>query len=87
MSTFDIKLLTWNNRWFKKKFYETNHSNVEKVLLAKINIVTPRYLADARAEFRLWLSPRHPDTPHLCVRDSSGSDAQFILTLGKGYPH
>ena len=32
--------------------------------------VTPRYLADARAEFRLWLSPRHPDTPHLCVRGS-----------------
>jgi hypothetical protein len=38
MSTFDIKLLTWNNRWFKKKVYETNHSNVEMVLLAKINM-------------------------------------------------
>jgi hypothetical protein len=47
----------------------------------------PRYLADAQAESRLWLSPRHPDTPHLCVRDSSGSNAQFILTLGKGYSH
>jgi len=37
VSTLDVKLLT-PNRWFKKKVYETNHSNVEKLLLAKINM-------------------------------------------------
>jgi hypothetical protein len=33
----DVKLLI-TNRWFEKKVYETNHSNVGKLLLAKINM-------------------------------------------------
>jgi len=33
------------NRYFKKKVYETNHSNVEKVLLGKVNMqMTTRLL-------------------------------------------
>lgn len=37
-SVYWYMLLTLYDRWFKKKVYDTNHSGIEKLLLAKANM-------------------------------------------------